>query len=155
MQPLRLRVPLDVPLWRSIHSYTVTGLPITTLIPGMKVALVTVVVGAWLAFAGAACAYFPLLQSAPEATMSADAFGRALAGAANEFGGPARIVNVHCVQGDPGNYMCSYGVLQRGKRLECHLMQGSWSQDTLQIEVTLSGRTRRCATLRDAVRSLV
>jgi hypothetical protein len=125
------------------------------LISGMKVALVTVVVGAWLTFVGAACAYLPLLQNAAASTLSADAFARALAGAANEFGGSARIVNVHCVQGDPGNYMCSYGVLRRGKRLECHLMQGSWSQDTLQIEVTLAGRTRRCATLRDAVRSLV
>jgi hypothetical protein len=34
-------------------------------------------------------------------------------------------------------------------------MQGSWSQDTGEIDVTLAGRTRRCATLRDAVQSLV
>jgi len=121
----------------------------------MKAAVVTVVVGAWLAFAGAAWGYLPFVHQEAETTMSAAAFGRALAGAANEFGGSAKIVNVHCVQGDPGNYMCSYAVLRRGNRLECHLMQGSFSQDTLEIEVTLAGRTKRCATLRDAVHSLV
>jgi len=121
----------------------------------MKVAAVTLVVGACLTFTGAAWAYLPLVHQDVETTLSAAAFGRALAGAANEFGSSAKIVNVHCVQGDPGNYMCSYAVQRRGKRLECHLMQGSWSQDTLEIEVTLAGRTRRCATLRDAVHSLV
>jgi hypothetical protein len=121
----------------------------------MKLAAVTVVVGAWLTFAAAAWAYLPLVHQDTETTLSAAAFGRALAGAANEFGGSRKIVNVHCVQGDPGDYMCSYAVLRRGGRQECHLMQGSWSQDTLQIEVTLAGRTKRCATLRDAVHSLV
>ena len=121
----------------------------------MKVVLVTVAVGAWLTFAGAAWAYLPLVHHEAETTLTPAAFGRALAGAANEFGGSAKIVNVHCVQGDPGNYMCSYAVQRRGGRLECHLMQGTWSQDTLEIEVTLAGRTKRCATLRDAVHSLV
>ena len=121
----------------------------------MRGALVTLVVGAWLTFAGAAWAYLPFVRTAAEATLSPAAFGRALAGAANEFGGSAKIVNVHCVQGDPGNYMCSYAVLRRDGRLECHLMQGSWSEDTLEIQVTLAGRTKRCATLRDAVHSLV
>lgn len=121
----------------------------------MKAAVVTLVVGAWLTFAGATWAYLPLVHEAASATLSPAAFGRALAGAANEFAGSAKIVNVHCVQGDPGNYMCSYAVVRRGGRLECHLMQGSWSQDTLEIEVTLAGRTKRCATLRDAVHSLV
>ena len=121
----------------------------------MRVALVTLAVGGWLTFAGAALAYLPFVHQQPEATLSPAAFGRALAGAANEFGGSAKIVNVHCVQGDPGNYMCSYAVQRRGGRLECHLMQGSWSEDTLEIEVTLAGRTKRCATLRDAVHSLV
>ena len=121
----------------------------------MRVALVTVVVGAWLTFAGAALAYLPFVHLQADATLSPAAFGRALAGAANQFGGSAKIVNVHCVQGDPGNYMCSYAVLRRSGRLECHLMQGSCSEDTLEIQVTLAGRTKRCATLRDAVHSLV
>lgn len=59
--------------------------------------------------------YLPFVHQEAETTLSAAAFGRALAGAANEFGGSAKIVNVHCVRGDPG----------------------------------------RCATLRDAVNSLV
>jgi hypothetical protein len=33
-------------------------------------------------------------------------------------------------------------------------MQGTWSPTTLQIKVTLAGRTQRCASLRDAVQSL-
>ena len=121
----------------------------------MKAAIVTLVVGAWLTFAGATWAYLPLVQSQERATLSPAAFGRALAGAANEFGGAAKIVDVHCVQGDPGEYMCSYAVQRRGRAPECHLMQGSWSQDTMEIDVTLAGRTKRCATLRDAVHSLV
>jgi hypothetical protein len=121
----------------------------------MKAAILTAAVGAWLAFAGAASAYFPLVRAQESTTPSPAAFGRALAGAANQFGGPAKIVNVHCVQGDPGNYMCSYAIERRGRPLECHLMQGSWSQQTMEIDVTLAGRTRRCATLRDAVHSLV
>ena len=121
----------------------------------MKAAIVTLVVCAWFTFAEATWAYLPLVQTQTKTTLSPAAFGRALAGAANEFGGAGRIVNVHCVQGDPGNYMCSYAVQRRGRALECHLMQGSWSQDTLEIEVTLAGRTKRCATLRDAVHSLV
>jgi hypothetical protein len=121
----------------------------------MRVALVTLVVGASLTLAGAAFAYLPFVYQTADATMSPADFGRALAGAANEVAGSAKIVNVHCVQGDPGNYMCSYAVQRRGGRFECHLMQGSWSQDTAAIEVTLAGRTKRCATLRDAVHSLV
>jgi hypothetical protein len=121
----------------------------------MKAAIVALVIAAALTFAGAGWAYLPLVHDEATATLSPTAFGRALAGAANEFGGPAKIVNVHCVQGDPGNYMCSYAIERSGRRLECHLMQGSWSQDTGEIDVTLAGRTRRCATLRDAVQSLV
>ena len=120
----------------------------------MKIAALSVLVAS-LAFAGSAAAYFPLVPDAMDATMTADAFGRALAGAANEFQGSAKIANVHCVQGDPGDYMCSYAVVRRGGRIECHLMQGHWSSATMQIEVTLAGRTRRCATLRDAVHSLI
>jgi hypothetical protein len=121
----------------------------------MKAAIITLVVGAWLTFTGASWAYLPLVQSQETTELSPAAFGRALAGAANEFGSSAKIVNVHCVEGDPGNYMCSYAVERRGRALECHLMQGSWSQDTMEIQVTLAGRTKRCATLRDAVHSLV
>ncbi len=118
----------------------------------MKIVALSVL-GAGLALTGNAAAYLPLVHHEAAATLTADAFGQALAGTANQFAGPERITNVHCVQPDPGDYMCSYAVVRRG-RAECHLMQGSWSPDTLQIEVTLAGRTKRCATLRDAIRSL-
>ncbi len=55
----------------------------------MRVALVTVVVGAWLTFAGAALAYLPFVHLQADATLSPAAFGRALPGAANQFGGSA------------------------------------------------------------------
>jgi hypothetical protein len=84
--------------------------------------------------------------------MSAADFAQALMGAANQYGGD-QLANVHCVQGTPRHYMCSYAVL-RGARSECHLMQGTWSAETMKIVVTLAGRTQRCATLRDAVHSL-
>jgi hypothetical protein len=118
----------------------------------MKIAALCISVVS-LALAGNAGAYLPLVREAAETTLSADAFGRALAGAANQFGGSAKIANVHCVQGDPGEYMCSYAVVRHG-HVTCHLMQGRWSADTMQIEVLLAGRTARCSTLRDAVQSL-
>ena len=119
----------------------------------MRGALVTLVVGAWLTFAGAAWAYLPFVRTAADATLSPAAFGRALAGAANEFGGSAKIVNVHCVEAAPNRYMCSYALLRRTRR-ECHLMQGRWSPSTAAIVVTLAGRTARCTTLRAAIQSL-
>jgi hypothetical protein len=118
----------------------------------MKAAVLFVVVASLVVAPGAA-AYLPFVHDAAETTLSADAFGRALAGAANQFGSSAKIVNVHCVAGDPGEYMCSYAVVRRG-RTTCHLMQGRWSSKTLEIEVLLAGRTARCATLRDAIHSL-
>lgn len=120
----------------------------------MKTLVVTLVAAGALAFAGASWAYLPLARGAAAQTLSAQAFARALAGTANEFRSAAKIVNVHCVQGYPGDYMCSYAVLRRG-RTECHLMQGRWSPETGEIDVLLAGRTKRCATLRDAVHSLV
>ena len=119
----------------------------------MKAAVVTLVVGAALAFTGASWAYLPLVHDEAEATLSAAAFARALSGTANQFASTAKIANVHCVEGDPGDYMCSYAVLRQG-RMQCHLMQGHWNAATMEIEVTLAGRTKRCGTLRDAVHSL-
>jgi len=120
----------------------------------MKTLVVTVVVTGALACAGASWSSLPLVRGAAGQTLSAHVFARALAGTANGFRSAAKIVNVHCVQGYPGDYMCSYAVLLRG-RSECHLMQGRWSSATGEIDVLLAGRTKRCATLRDAVHSLV
>jgi hypothetical protein len=120
----------------------------------MKTPAVTLVIAGALAWTGASWAYLPLTRGEATGTLSADVFARALAGTANGFRSAAKIVNVHCVQGYPGDYMCSYAVLRRG-RTECHLMQGRWSSATGEIDVLLAGRTKRCATLRDAVHSLV
>lgn len=120
----------------------------------MKTLLATLVIGAALVFTGASWAYLPLGRAEAQQTLSAEVFARALAGTANQFRSAAKIVNVHCVQGYPGDYMCSYAVLRRG-RTECHLMQGRWSPETGEIDVLLAGRTKRCSTLRDAVHSLV
>jgi hypothetical protein len=90
---------------------------------------------------------------------SARNFARILAGSSNQYGQehstPQRIQRVHCVPGSPGHYMCSYAVVQTGASSECHLIQASWTPDaTSTYTVTLSGRTARCGTLRDAIDSL-
>lgn len=96
----------------------------------------------------------PTAHHARATTLTAAEFGRALAGAANQAGGAARITNTHCVQARPGAYMCAYTIVRHGRR-ECHLMQGRWTpKRASSITVTLAGRTRRCATLRDAIESL-
>jgi hypothetical protein len=87
-------------------------------------------------------------------TPTAAEFGRALMGTANQFGADAKIAHPDCVQAKPGRYMCSYAVVRAG-RSECHIMQGRWTPDAAStITVTLAGRTQRCASLRDAIRSL-
>jgi hypothetical protein len=78
---------------------------------------------------------------------TADAFGEALANTAS-------ITNTHCVEAEPGAYMCAYTLVRAG-RTECHLMQGRWTPHAAStITVTLAGRARRCGTVREAIRSL-
>lgn len=73
---------------------------------------------------------------------------------ASEHGDSARLRNAHCVQAAPGKYMCSYVVTKKGVR-SCHLMQARWTPErSSAITVTLSGRTSRCGTLREAIQSL-
>jgi hypothetical protein len=90
---------------------------------------------------------------------SARKFARILAGSSNQYGkehaAPERIRRVHCVPGSPGDYMCSYVVVRSGAQSECHLIQARWTPDAASTyTVTLSGRTARCRTLRDALDSL-
>ena len=74
---------------------------------------------------------------------------------AQEHGDPARVTNAHCVQASPARYMCSYVVLWPGGAKDCHLIQARWTPTLINsFTVTLSGRVRRCATLREALRSL-
>jgi hypothetical protein len=98
-------------------------------------------------------------STARPATPSAAKFARLVAGASDQYGeehsAPERIRQVHCVQASAGHYMCSYTVVGAGGLRECHLIQATWTPDAKStFTVTLSGRTARCRTLRDALDSL-
>jgi hypothetical protein len=95
--------------------------------------------------------------SAP-ATPSAADFAAEFIGVTNQYatehGVAAHANGAHCVQAAPGRYMCSYLVTKNGAST-CHLMQARWTPNlTSTITVTLAGRTARCGTLREAVRTL-
>ncbi len=90
---------------------------------------------------------------------SAAEFAQGLEGVSNQFalehGQRTRFVRLHCVQAAPGKYMCSYAVAHAQGREECHLMQATWTPNSAStITVTLAGRTGRCCTLREAIKSL-
>jgi hypothetical protein len=114
-------------------------------------------------------AFLVLTRGAPDTATEAHAatkpaptpsdFAHTFAGTANAYatahGSRSRITHVHCVQGSPGRYMCSYAVVRPRQDPECHLMQARWTPGELSsFEVTLSGRTARCGSLREAIRSL-
>ncbi len=68
---------------------------------------------------------------------------------------PARLANPDCVEASPGHYMCSYAVVRSHRPRECHLIQATWTPNRAStFTITLSGRVRRCRTLREAIRSL-
>ncbi len=86
-------------------------------------------------------------------------FARGLAATTRAYavahGAAARIVDVHCVEASSGHYMCSYAVIRPHRAAECHLMQAIWTPERASTyTVTLAGRVARCATLRQAIRSL-
>jgi hypothetical protein len=90
---------------------------------------------------------------------SAATFGQMLAGVANQYaqehGRRERIRAVDCVQASPTRYMCSYAVTRTRTRTECHLIQARWApRAASSFVVTLSGRTARCGSLREALDSL-
>lgn len=97
-------------------------------------------------------------RSLVPAPPSASKFGAEFIGVTNQYarehGDAARAGHAHCVQAAPGRYMCAYVVATNGMPT-CRLMQARWTPGSAStITVTLSGRTARCATLREAVRSL-
>ena len=97
-------------------------------------------------------------RAQPTATPSATQFAHDFIGVTNKYasehGNGARVGNAHCVEAAPGKYMCSYLVTAKGVRT-CHLMQARWTPErSSAITVTLSGRTSRCGTLREAIQSL-
>jgi hypothetical protein len=67
----------------------------------------------------------------------------------------SRVSHADCVEAARGRYMCSYKAITADGRVECHLMQAKWTPwSTSSFTVTLAGRVKRCATLRDALQSL-
>jgi hypothetical protein len=67
----------------------------------------------------------------------------------------SRIAHADCVEAARGRYMCSYKAITANGRVECHLMQAKWTPwSTSSFTVTLAGRVKRCANLRQALRSL-
>jgi hypothetical protein len=94
-----------------------------------------------------------------EAPPSAAEFALVLVSVSNAFakehGNPERLAHAHCVVGSPGHYMCSYAVNRPGRKGECHLVQAHWGEEPNSLfTVVLSGRVKRCGSLREALRSL-
>jgi hypothetical protein len=105
----------------------------------------------------------PAAARAPEslhgAAPAAAEFAREFTGITNQYatqsGDGTRIAQVDCVQASRGHYMCSYAILRPSQPAECHVMQAVWTPtDVSSFKVTLSGRSTRCASLRDALHSL-
>jgi hypothetical protein len=66
-----------------------------------------------------------------------------------------RVLHADCVEPTAGRYMCSFLADVPPGRHECHLIQAKWTPGgTSTITITLSGRTRRCGSLQEALRSL-
>jgi hypothetical protein len=96
------------------------------------------------------------LPSTPSADDFATVFVLATSGyTRTHAGGGVHFTNVHCVQASPGHYMCSYAATGSGRVRECHLVQAQWTpRRESTVTVTLAGRVKRCATLREALHSL-
>ena len=105
----------------------------------------------------------PRAHAAPalraDAPPSAAEFELVLVSVSNAFakahGNPERLAKADCVQASRGHYMCSYVVNRPGRKGECHLVQAHWGEEPASsFTVVLSGRVRRCGSLREALRSL-
>ena len=98
-------------------------------------------------------------RSAALAVPSAVEFKVLFVGAWNQYaeatGDPRRLRDADCVEAAPARYMCSYAVVQPDEPMSCHLMQARWTPGRAStITITLAGRTARCRTLHEALRSL-
>jgi hypothetical protein len=94
-------------------------------------------------------------SSAPTAVGFATIFVGTANGYAKQHGHAARFGNADCVEAARGRYMCSYTITEPGSHADCHLMQARWTPTLASTyTITLAGRVRRCATLRQALRSL-
>lgn len=159
-------VPVDTKHMRLAPSRTIglelfapspLGLALLTVVAGM-VASATIALGRTLVddVREAAAAVVHVDPNAPPSPVE---FGRTFVGVTNAFaethGELERVSAPHCVQGNRGHYMCAYTVTRADGRDECHLMQAEWTPNQLDtFRVTLSGRARKCGSVRQAVRSL-
>ncbi len=101
----------------------------------------------------------PGIHAAHAKPPSAAAFGKIFVATANAYASAhhdaRRVSHPHCVQAAPGQYMCAYLAVTPASGAQCHLMQARWTPTAAStITVTLSGRTRRCGSVREAIRSL-
>ena len=101
----------------------------------------------------------PALHSTHAKPPSAAQFGKIFVATANAYASAhhdaRHVSNPHCVRAAPGRYMCAYRAVTTGGATQCHLMQARWTPMLAStITVTLSGRTRRCGSVREAIRSL-
>ena len=92
-------------------------------------------------------------------TPSAAQFAVQFVEAANRYaaahGDPARLAQADCVQASAGHYMCSYAMVRPGNPVECHVMQARWTPAAAStFTIDLAGRSLRCTSLRQALRSL-
>jgi hypothetical protein len=95
------------------------------------------------------------MADAPNAQVFAVDFVELSREYAKTHGERRRIVRPHCVEASRGHYMCAYTVIRPNGRSECHLMQAMWTPGRAStITITLAGRTHKCGSVRQAVRSL-
>lgn len=74
---------------------------------------------------------------------------------AKQHGDPTLLSSAHCVEASRGHYMCSYLVSRPRRAGECHLVQAEWAREPRSsFTIMVSGRVRRCRSLREALRSL-
>jgi hypothetical protein len=102
-------------------------------------------------------------QSSPQSVFgpapNAAGFAKVLVAVSNDFAAqnhnPTRLSHAHCVEASRGHYMCAYLVSRPQHPNECHLMQAEWARErNSSFTVLLSGRARRCGSVREAIRSL-
>ena len=101
----------------------------------------------------------PAIHSAPAKPPSAARFAQIFVATANAYASAhhdgRRVSRPHCVQAAPGRYMCAYLAVTPTHGTQCHLMQARWTPTAAStITVTLSGRTHRCGSIQEAIRSL-
>jgi hypothetical protein len=93
-----------------------------------------------------------------DAAPTAAEFAIDFVGLANHYAAmhndPRRLSGADCVEASKGHYMCSYAVTRPAAAKECHLIQVRWTPtQPRSFTITLSGRTARCGSLREAIRS--